>query len=199
MDIKKRALEIQDEVVANRRWLHQHPELGFRLDQTVAFVKEKLTEYGYSPVDCGDHGVTATVGGKHGGKTYYSLTLPDEGIKELKNEDMWRDIIEDYNDDVEDRMDDWEKKPKFRKISRVKDMKNAEIKNAEKYFCNAAEACGADIDEDDIEIKKGYSVIYRYKKTEGDNEKTTVYVVKIKGEGWKVMSDQTTSFSGFDK
>jgi len=136
---------------------------------------------------------------KHGGKTYYSLTLPDEGIKELKNEDMWRDIIEDYNDDVEDRMDDWEKKPKFRKISRVKDMKNAEIKNAEKYFCNAAEACGADIDEDDIEIKKGYSVIYRYKNTEGDNEKTTVYVVKIKGEGWKVMSDQTTSFSGFDK
>ena len=45
MDIKKRALEIQDEVVANRRWLHQHPELGFALDQTVAFVKEKLTEY----------------------------------------------------------------------------------------------------------------------------------------------------------
>ena len=40
MDIKKRALELQDEVVANRRWLHQHPELGFQLDSTVAFVKE---------------------------------------------------------------------------------------------------------------------------------------------------------------
>jgi amidohydrolase len=68
MDIKKRALELKAEVVANRRWLHQHPELGFRLDQTVAFVKEKLTEYGYTPVDCGNHGVTATVGGRHGGK-----------------------------------------------------------------------------------------------------------------------------------
>ena len=68
MDIKKRALELQGEVIANRRWLHQHPELGFQLDQTVAFVKEKLTEYGYAPVDCGKHGVTATVGGKHGGK-----------------------------------------------------------------------------------------------------------------------------------
>ena len=68
MDIKKRALELQDEVVANRRWLHQHPELGFQLDSTVAFVKEKLSEYGYTPADCGNHGVTATVGGRHGGK-----------------------------------------------------------------------------------------------------------------------------------
>ncbi len=68
MDIRKRAMEIQDEVVANRRWLHQHPELGHNLDGTVSFVREKLTEYGYTPVDCGDHGVTATVGGKNGGK-----------------------------------------------------------------------------------------------------------------------------------
>ena len=68
MDILKRAQEIQPEVVANRRYLHRHPELGFALDNTVRFVKEKLTEMGYTPVDCGDHGVVATVGGKHGGK-----------------------------------------------------------------------------------------------------------------------------------
>ncbi|MBQ9686168.1 MAG: amidohydrolase [Oscillospiraceae bacterium] len=68
MDILKRAREIQPEVVANRRYLHQHPELGFDLDNTVRFVKEKLTEMGYVPLDCGDHGVVATVGGKHGGK-----------------------------------------------------------------------------------------------------------------------------------
>ena len=68
MDIYKRALEIQPEVIANRKYLHQHPELGFALDNTVAFVKEKLTEMGYEPKDIGDHGVTATVGGKNGGK-----------------------------------------------------------------------------------------------------------------------------------
>lgn len=136
---------------------------------------------------------------KHGGKTYYSLTLPNAGIEELKDNDTWRELIEDYNDDMEDRMDDWEKKPKFRKISRVKEMKNSEIKDAEKYFYSAAQACDADIDQEDIEIRKGYTVVYKYKNTEGDNEKTTVYVVRIKGEGWKVMSDQATFFFGFDK
>ena len=136
---------------------------------------------------------------KHGGKAYYSLTLPNAGIEELKDNDTWRELIEDYNDDMEDRMDDWEKKPKFRKISRVKEMKNSEIKDAEKYFYSAAQACDADIDQEDIEIRKGYTVVYKYKNTEGDNEKTTVYVVRIKGEGWKVMSDQATFFFGFDK
>ena len=53
---------------SNRRWLHQRPELGFQLDGTVAFVKEKLRALGYEPADCGDHGVTATVGGRKGGK-----------------------------------------------------------------------------------------------------------------------------------
>ncbi|MGB4092513.1 MAG: hypothetical protein WBK46_11325 [Ruminococcus flavefaciens] len=136
---------------------------------------------------------------RHGGKMYYTLTLPNAGIEELKDNEMWREIVEDYNDDMEDRMDEWEKKPVFRKISRVKEMKNSEIKDAEKYFYSAAKACDADIDQEDIEIKKGYTVVYKYKNTEGDNEKTTVYVVRIKGDGWKVMSDQATSFFGFDK
>ena len=135
---------------------------------------------------------------KHGGKTYYSLTLPDDGIAELKDNDLWQELVEDYNDDVENRMDEWDKKPKFRKISKVKDMKNSELKDAEKYFLSAAEVCDADVEADDIKIKKGYAVTYKYKNTEGDNEKTTVYVVKIKGEGWKIMNGQGTSFYGLD-
>ena len=68
MEYLKRAMEIQPEVVANRRYLHQHPELGHDLDNTVRFVKEKLTEMGYAPADCGDHGVVALAGGKKPGK-----------------------------------------------------------------------------------------------------------------------------------
>ena len=68
MDYLKRANEIKDEVIANRRYLHQHPELGHALDNTVRFVKEKLTERGYEPKDCGDHGVVALAGGKKPGK-----------------------------------------------------------------------------------------------------------------------------------
>ncbi len=68
MDILKRAKELQCEVVANRRWLHQHPELSFDMPVTSAYVKEKLTEMGYEPKDIGDCGVTALVGGKKPGK-----------------------------------------------------------------------------------------------------------------------------------
>ena len=68
MDYLKRATEINPEVVTNRRYLHQHPELGHDLDNTVRFVKEKLTELGYEPQDCGDHGIVALAGGKKPGK-----------------------------------------------------------------------------------------------------------------------------------
>ena len=68
MEYLKRATEINPEVIANRRYLHQHPELAFDLDNTVRFVKEKLTEMGYAPADCGDHGVVALAGGKRPGK-----------------------------------------------------------------------------------------------------------------------------------
>ena len=52
MEYLKRATEINPEVIANRRYLHQHPELAFDLGNTVRFVKEKLTEMGYAPADC---------------------------------------------------------------------------------------------------------------------------------------------------
>ena len=68
MESLKRATEINPEVIANRRYLHQHPELAFDLDNTVRFVKEKLTEMGYAPADCGDHGVVALAGGRKPGK-----------------------------------------------------------------------------------------------------------------------------------
>lgn len=57
----KEALDMRDELVAHRRYLHAHAELGFELPQTVAYVCEKLLEYGYDPL-CLGGGVTCTVG-----------------------------------------------------------------------------------------------------------------------------------------
>ncbi len=68
MDILKRARELQSEVVADRRYLHQHPELSFDLPETSAYVKKRLREMGYEPQDIGQCGVTALVGGKRPGK-----------------------------------------------------------------------------------------------------------------------------------
>ena len=62
----QRALEIQDEMVANRRKVHGFAELGFDLPQTVALVMEQLRSYGYEPQLVGKAGVTCTVG--KGGK-----------------------------------------------------------------------------------------------------------------------------------
>lgn len=57
-----RAYQLQDELVEHRRWLHRHPELGHNLDETAAYVKDRLRALGYAPQDIGDHGVTALVG-----------------------------------------------------------------------------------------------------------------------------------------
>ena len=68
MSILEQAQAIQEEIVANRRTIHKNPVLGLDLPKTVAFVKEKLIEMGYTPEDCGKSGVVATVGKP--GKTF---------------------------------------------------------------------------------------------------------------------------------
>ena len=73
MSILEQAQAIQEEIVANRRTIHKNPELGLDLPKTVAFVKEKLIEMGYTPEDCGKSGVVATIGKP--GKTLPTLNL----------------------------------------------------------------------------------------------------------------------------
>lgn len=64
--ILREANELKDEIIFCRRRIHQIAELSMELPETVAFVMEKLREYGYDPIQCGKAGVTATVGS--GGK-----------------------------------------------------------------------------------------------------------------------------------
>ena len=68
-NLLKEAETLQSELVAIRRELHRHPELGFDLPFTKAFVKQKLEEYGYQPTEMGKSGLIALVGGKNSGKT----------------------------------------------------------------------------------------------------------------------------------
>ena len=62
IDFKKEALEIKDEVVANRRYLHQNAEGGFDLPNTLAFVLKKLEEIGLKGEKCGKAGIVVTIG-----------------------------------------------------------------------------------------------------------------------------------------
>lgn len=68
--LMEEALQIHEKIVAERRFLHQHPETGFDLKETKAFVKKELESMGYEPEECGKAGLVATVGGKKEGKVF---------------------------------------------------------------------------------------------------------------------------------
>lgn len=81
MDFYERALELKEETIANRRYIHEHAETGLHLPKTKEYVMNKLQEYGLDPKPCGE-GVTATLG--HGGKVLLlradmdALPMPEE-------------------------------------------------------------------------------------------------------------------------
>lgn len=61
MNYYERALELKDEIIANRRYFHTNAEVGLDMPKATAYVMEKLESYGIKPERCG-HGVTATIG-----------------------------------------------------------------------------------------------------------------------------------------
>ncbi len=81
MHYYKRALQLQEQTVAHRRWFHRNAEVGLDLPRARAYVMETLREYGLKPRACG-HGITATIG--RGGKCILlradmdALPMPEE-------------------------------------------------------------------------------------------------------------------------
>ena len=61
----KRSLELQNYHIENRRFLHQHPELGTQLPKTMEYVEEKLRELGCE-VERVPGGLTAVIGSAKG-------------------------------------------------------------------------------------------------------------------------------------
>lgn len=64
------ARALQETLVVNRRYLHTHAETGFDLKDTLAYVKKKLQDMGYQPMECGKAGLVALAGGKKPGKVF---------------------------------------------------------------------------------------------------------------------------------
>lgn len=61
--IQELSLNIFDDVVANRRHLHSHPELSFHEVETSAFVARKLDELGLTYQRMADNGLVALIQG----------------------------------------------------------------------------------------------------------------------------------------
>ncbi|WP_413710414.1 M20 aminoacylase family protein [Rhizobium sp. Rhizsp82] len=71
MPILNRAAELQDEVTEWRRHIHARPELLFAVENTAAFVAEKLKEFGVDEIvtGIGRTGVVGLIKGKGEGRT----------------------------------------------------------------------------------------------------------------------------------
>ena len=129
---------------------------------------------------------------KHGAKSMYSLTLPKSVIKELKKDDKLEKMIDNYNDMVEDMIDELDGKeslPKFYKITNKEKLKNSELGRAETFFEKLCAKYKAD--DDDIRVTKGYEIQVKTKCKDEDGDakydKSSICVVKVKGDGWKVI------------
>ena len=64
------ASELERELILSRRYLHTHPETGFDLENTLAYVKKELISMGYEPKECGKAGLVVLAGGKQEGKVF---------------------------------------------------------------------------------------------------------------------------------
>lgn len=62
--ILQEAINYQETIIRQRRYLHTHPGCGFDIAETKDFVKKELEAMGYAPEDCGKSGLVALAGGK---------------------------------------------------------------------------------------------------------------------------------------
>lgn len=56
---------LEKEITEYRRYLHQNAEVGFELEKTLEFVKNKLTEFGCEVKPCGKNGIVTVIGDKN--------------------------------------------------------------------------------------------------------------------------------------
>ena len=80
----KEAMDIKQQIKADYEHLHACPEVGFELTETRAYVKKRLLEMGYQPIDCGKAGIVAAAGNADTGKSF--LLRADMDALRIKEE-----------------------------------------------------------------------------------------------------------------
>ena len=59
-----KVLELEPEMIKNRRYIHQYPELGFEEENTSKFIEEQLKSYGLNPVRIVKTGIMVVIEGQ---------------------------------------------------------------------------------------------------------------------------------------
>lgn len=85
------AKRLQPYLEEKRHFLHSHPEVGFDLKETKAFLTEELKKIGYEPKSVGKCGIMVELGGKQPGKCILlradmdALAMTEEAEVECKS------------------------------------------------------------------------------------------------------------------
>lgn len=124
---------------------------------------------------------------KNGFKSVTKISMLDDAYKEYKDSDDFDEDKEDFEDAIV-ALKDNDIKIKVKSVKKSKKLSNKALKGAKNYFKDQAEEYDVD---DDIEVKKGYEYKVKLKgKYDGEKKTTTIKicVVKVKGDGWKVIA-----------
>lgn len=122
--------------------------------------------------------------GKNAAQTYYKLILPDECIDLLKEGDEWDDAIDEYNDTVEEILEEYS--IEIKAVENLGKLTKSQLDCVEEYF-------SLELDLEGVTASKGYKYHIEIEGTDLESGETEidegeVCVVKLK-EGWKVIEE----------
>lgn len=122
--------------------------------------------------------------GRNAAEEYYSLILPDEYIDFVKEDDTWNDVIDEYNQDVEEALEGYD--IKIKSIEMISSLTDAQLACVEEYF-------SLELDLEGVTASKGYEYHIEIEGTDLESGETEidegeVCIVKLK-EGWKVIEE----------
>lgn len=66
IDFMREANELNEELIKDRRYLHQNPEIGMSLPKTSKYIKDRLAEVGIEAKEIIPNGLVAVIGKKEG-------------------------------------------------------------------------------------------------------------------------------------
>ena len=123
---------------------------------------------------------------KNGFATVSELTMLEDVYKEYKKSDDFDDDKDDHKEWISDMKDIDISVDSVKKSDELSD---EVLDAAEEYF--DYQAYDYDVDIDDIEVSDGYEYKIEFEYKEDDEKDTitqNVCVVKVKGDGWKVIT-----------
>ncbi len=123
---------------------------------------------------------------KNGFTTVSELTMLEDVYKKYKKSDNFDDDKDDHKEWSIDMKDMDISVDSVKKVDKLSD---DALDAAEEYFEDQAE--DYDVDIDDIEVSDGYEYKIKFEYKEDDEKDTTtqnVCAVKVKGDGWKIIT-----------